>query len=135
MDVSLFIKSFFFLWLYSTILGLGRLHETFCFTSVTRSRTVGRTSWMGDQFVARPLPVHKHRKTHTHHIHARGGIQTHDHSVPVSEDSSCFRPLSYRDRPKRYYLNLMRHYKYKLLFFMFYTLFHKIFRNFIIICG
>jgi hypothetical protein len=30
----------------------------------TRSWTVGRTPWTGDQLVARPLPVHKHRKTH-----------------------------------------------------------------------
>jgi hypothetical protein len=44
--------------------GLGRLHKTFRFTSVTRSRTVGRTPWTDDQLVARPLPVHKHRKTH-----------------------------------------------------------------------
>jgi hypothetical protein len=36
--------------------GLGRLHETFRFTSVTRSRT----PWTGDQLVARPLRVHKH---------------------------------------------------------------------------
>jgi hypothetical protein len=47
--------TFFFLWLYSRILGLGRLHETFRFISVTRSRTVGRTPWTGDQLVARPL--------------------------------------------------------------------------------
>jgi hypothetical protein len=46
---------FFFLWLYSQILGLGRLHETFPFISVTRSRTVGRTPSAGDQLVARPL--------------------------------------------------------------------------------
>jgi hypothetical protein len=45
----------FLLWLYSPILGLGRLHETFRFISVTRSRTVGRTPWTGDQLVARPL--------------------------------------------------------------------------------
>jgi hypothetical protein len=45
----------FFLWLYSRILGLGRLHETFRFISVTRSRTVSRTPWTGDQLVARPL--------------------------------------------------------------------------------
>jgi hypothetical protein len=32
--------SFPFLWLYSPILGLGRLRETFSFISVTRSRTV-----------------------------------------------------------------------------------------------
>jgi hypothetical protein len=47
--------------------GLGGLHKTFRFTSVTRSRTVGRTPWTGDQLVARSLPVHKHRKTHTQH--------------------------------------------------------------------
>jgi hypothetical protein len=26
----------------------------------------GSTPWTSDQLVARPLPVHKHRKTHTH---------------------------------------------------------------------
>jgi hypothetical protein len=57
---------FFPLWLYSPILGLGRLHETFRFTSVTRSRTVNRTPWTDDQLVARPLPIHKHRKMHLH---------------------------------------------------------------------
>jgi hypothetical protein len=30
-------------------------HETFRFISVTRSRTVGRTPWTGDQLVARLL--------------------------------------------------------------------------------
>jgi hypothetical protein len=44
---------------------LGCLRENFRFTSVTRSKTVGRTTWTGDQFVTRPQPVHKHRKTHT----------------------------------------------------------------------
>jgi hypothetical protein len=34
--------------------------------SVSWSFTKGRTPWTGDQLVARPLPVHKHRKTHTH---------------------------------------------------------------------
>jgi hypothetical protein len=78
---------------------LGRLHETFRFTSVTRSRRVGRTPWTGDQLVARPLPVH--RKTHTTqtlNIHALSGIGTHGPGVRASEDSSCLRPLSYRDR-------------------------------------
>jgi hypothetical protein len=45
----------FFLWLYSPIVGLVRLHETFRLISVTRSRTVSRTPWTGDQLVARPL--------------------------------------------------------------------------------
>jgi hypothetical protein len=39
------------LWLYSPILGLDRLHESFRFISVTRART----PWAGDQLVARPL--------------------------------------------------------------------------------
>jgi hypothetical protein len=36
-------------------LGLGRLHETFRFISVTSSRTVSSTPWTGDQLVARTL--------------------------------------------------------------------------------
>jgi hypothetical protein len=48
------LRDFIFLWLYKPILGLGRLHETFRFISVTRSRTVGGTPWAGDQLVARP---------------------------------------------------------------------------------
>jgi hypothetical protein len=32
----------------------------------TRFLTFGRTPWTGDQLVARPLPVHKHRKKHIH---------------------------------------------------------------------
>jgi hypothetical protein len=35
--------------------GLGRLHETFLFISVTRSRPVSTTLWTGDQLVARTL--------------------------------------------------------------------------------
>jgi hypothetical protein len=36
-------------------LGLGCLHETFRFISVTRSRTVGRTPWTCGQLVPRTL--------------------------------------------------------------------------------
>jgi hypothetical protein len=49
------IVQFIFLWLYSQILGIDRLHETFRFITVTRSRTVGWTPWTGGQFVARTL--------------------------------------------------------------------------------
>jgi hypothetical protein len=45
------------MWLYSPILGLGRLHEILRFISVTRSRTVSSTPRTGDQLVARPLRV------------------------------------------------------------------------------
>jgi hypothetical protein len=42
---------------------------------------------------------HKHRKTHKHmNIHASSGIRTYDHGIRASEDSSCLRPLFYRDR-------------------------------------
>jgi hypothetical protein len=40
---------------------------------------------------------HKQNK-HTLNIHARSGIRTHDRSVRASEDSSCLRPLGYRNR-------------------------------------
>jgi hypothetical protein len=47
---------FFFLCLYSPILGLGRsTKKNFRFISVSRSMTVGRTPWTSDQLVARPL--------------------------------------------------------------------------------
>jgi hypothetical protein len=42
---------------------------------------------------------HKHRiNVRTPNIHARGGIRIHDHGG-ASENSSCLRPLGYRDRP------------------------------------
>jgi hypothetical protein len=63
---------------------------------------VGRTPWMGDQPVARPMPTHRkyeHRiNAHNPDIHALSGIQTHDLSVRASEDSSCLRPLGHCDR-------------------------------------
>jgi hypothetical protein len=57
----------------------------------SRSYTFGRIPWVGDQLVARPLPVHKHRKTHTQiNIHALSGIRTHDPGFQASEDSEAF---------------------------------------------
>jgi hypothetical protein len=53
--------------------------------------TIGRTPWMRDQFVAR----------YTANIRVLSGIWTHNHSVRESEDSSCLRPLGYRDRPQK----------------------------------
>jgi hypothetical protein len=64
--------------------------------------TIGGTSWTSDQLVARPLPKHRAAQTQNKHIytpniHSLSRIWTHDHSVWASEDSSCRRPLSYRD--------------------------------------
>jgi hypothetical protein len=65
--------------------------------SVSWSGTVGRTPRTGDQ-----VPVHKHRKTHTHsqtpNIHALSGIRNHGPGFRASEDSTRPRPLGYRDR-------------------------------------
>jgi hypothetical protein len=58
---------------------------------------------VGDQLVARPLPVHKHRKTHIHiqtlNIHAMSRIRTHDPGFRESEESTCLTPLGSRDWP------------------------------------
>jgi hypothetical protein len=66
--------------------------------------TDGRAPWTSDQAVAKPLPKHRtdtrtRARAHTPNIHTRSGILTQDHSVRVSEDISCRRPLGYRDRP------------------------------------
>jgi hypothetical protein len=63
----------------------------------------GRTPRTSDQLVARPLSKHRTTQTqnkhiHTQNIHALCGIRTHDPGFRASEDSSCFRPLGYRDR-------------------------------------
>jgi hypothetical protein len=71
-------------------------------SSVSWSGTVGKTPWTDDQLVARPLPIHKHRKMHTHtqtlNIHALSGIQTHGPAFWTSKDSARPRPLGYCDR-------------------------------------
>jgi hypothetical protein len=78
--------SFFFLWLYNTIQALAASMELS--VPLTRSRTVGRTPWTGDHLVARPLPVHKHRKTHTRQKHytfmPTVGFELFEPTVPAS---------------------------------------------------
>jgi hypothetical protein len=66
--------------------------------------TKGRTPWTSDQLVARPQPKHRTTQTQNKHIHipkihALCAIRTHDPGFRASEDSTCLRPLSYRDRP------------------------------------
>jgi hypothetical protein len=65
--------------------------------------TIGRTPWTRDQLVVRPLPKHRTTQTQNKHIYTLdirvlSGIRTHDHSARAREDSSCLRPLGYRDR-------------------------------------
>jgi hypothetical protein len=79
--------------------GLGRLHESSLFTSVIRSRTIGRTPWTDslDGWSARRkvstcTQIQKNvHTTQTLDIHYQSGIRTHDPGVRESEDSSCLR--------------------------------------------
>jgi hypothetical protein len=64
----------------------------------------GRTHWTSDQLVAKPLPKHRITRTQNKHIntpniHTFCGIRTHETGFRSSEDSTCLRPLGYRDRP------------------------------------
>jgi hypothetical protein len=79
------------------------------YTSVSRlffhfdHLTDGRAPWTSDQLVARPLPKHRTTQTQNKHrhipnMHALCGILTHDHGFRAREDSTCLRPLGYRDR-------------------------------------
>jgi hypothetical protein len=93
----MYIKYDFLHWLYSP-LGpwplIFQYHGHF---------TNGRTPWTSDQLAARPLTKHRITKTQTKHIHltniyALCGIRTHNHGFRASENSTCFRPIGYRDR-------------------------------------
>jgi hypothetical protein len=88
--------TFFFHWLYSP-LGpwplISQFHDHF---------SDGKTPWTSDQLVTRPLPKHRttqiqNKHIHTPNIHALCGIRTHDLGFRASLDSSCPRPLGYRD--------------------------------------
>jgi hypothetical protein len=89
---------FFFQWLYSPFLGPGLIFQFLdLFT-----QTVGLLGRVISQSQGLYLYTgqHKHRKTHKHiNIHASSRIRTYDHGgIRASEDSSCLRPLCYRDR-------------------------------------
>jgi hypothetical protein len=72
-------------------LGLGRLHDTSRFTSVTTSRTVGRAPWACDQLLATPLPVHEHRKKYARHKHQTSMPEAEfEHTITASERAKIF---------------------------------------------
>jgi hypothetical protein len=67
--------------------------------------TVGRTPWMGNQPVIRPLPTYRRTQTHNKRnidIHASSGIRIHDPSVRASEDNSCLSQHGHCDRHLHY---------------------------------
>jgi hypothetical protein len=45
------------------------------------------------------------KRTHTSNIHALIGTRTHDPGLRASEDSTCLRPLGYRDRQYNYIIS------------------------------
>jgi hypothetical protein len=61
-----------------------------------------RPPWTSDQLVARPLPKQRtqtqNKHIHIPNIHVLCAIRTHDPGFRASEDSTCLRPLGYRDR-------------------------------------
>jgi hypothetical protein len=90
------LRSHFFYWLYSPY----RPWPLFQFPDLF---TLGRTPWTSDQLVAMSLSKHSTTQTQNKHIYTPNiytliGFRTHDHSVRASKDSSCLRPLGYRER-------------------------------------
>jgi hypothetical protein len=82
--------------------------QSFCWTSAGSSvslsfYTDGRTPWMSDRPVSRPLPIHRTAQTEQTHrdIHALSGIRTYDPSVRVSETSSCLRTGGHCDQQSK----------------------------------
>jgi hypothetical protein len=64
--------------------------------------TDGRTPCTSDELVARFLPKHRTTQTQNEHIHIPNihtlcGIRIYDPGFRASEDSTCLRPLGYRD--------------------------------------
>jgi hypothetical protein len=82
------------LWLYST-LDLGR------FFSFLILHTIGRTPWMGDQPVARPLLAHRTTQTQNKRTQASMRLLGFEPTIPASERVKtlhAFRPCGYCDR-------------------------------------
>jgi hypothetical protein len=88
---------YIYIWFYSQFFGPWQL---FTFSNLY---AVGRTPWMGDQPVARPLATQRTTQTQNKrkHIHTSSGIRTHDPSGRVSEDSSCLISRGHCDRQLR----------------------------------
>jgi hypothetical protein len=59
----------------------------------TWSWTFGRTPWTGDQLVARPLSVHKHRKTHIHKHYTSMPWVGFEPKIPGSERAKTVHAL------------------------------------------
>jgi hypothetical protein len=89
------IYLFIYLWLYSPLLDLGH------FFSFLTFYTVGRTPWMEDQPVARPMPTHKTAQTQnsrTQTLMLQVGFEPRIPVFKGGKDSSRLRPRGHCDR-------------------------------------
>jgi hypothetical protein len=85
--MNFFMYVFIYLWLYGSLLNLGRF---FHFVIIY---TVGRTSWSRDQWFGRPLPTHRttqHRLKSTQTSMPRLGIYP---TIPVFERAKTVHAL------------------------------------------
>jgi hypothetical protein len=110
----IFIHSFIHQWLYGLLLGPGLSLSLLQFSN--HFYTDGRTSWTGDQSVARPLPTHRTTQTQNKHTdtHVLSGIRTHDPKVRANEYCSCIRPRDNCDR--RYFIIHCLIYKQSIIY-------------------
>jgi hypothetical protein len=104
----MFVLLNFFHWLYSP---LGPWPLVFLFR---QHFTDGRTPWMSDQLVARPLPKHRTSQTQNKHrripnIRALYGIRTHDPGLLASEGSTCLGLRGYCDQQAKHIAYINRH--------------------------
>jgi hypothetical protein len=91
-----YVHSFIHQWLYSPFVGPG-LFFSFVIFFTQRVGLLGRII-STSQGLYLYTGQHKHRINAHTNIHASSRIRTYDPSVRASEDSSCLRPLVYRDR-------------------------------------
>jgi hypothetical protein len=71
------------------------------------SYTVGLLGWVisSSQGLYTQDNTNTEKRTYTPNIHALSAIRTHDPGLRASEDSTCLRPLDYRDRQRILYVS------------------------------
>jgi hypothetical protein len=95
--VVLSLSYFFFHWLYSP---RGPWSLLFSFIIILQTvEHLGRVISSSQGFYLNTGQHKQNKHIHTPNIQALCGIRTHDLSFRAIENSSCFRPLGYCDRP------------------------------------
>jgi hypothetical protein len=99
--------NFFHLWLYSPIRALAAsMKLSVSLQLLDLGQSVGHLGRVisSSQGLYLYTNTEKTHTTQTQNIHAPTGIRNHGPGFHASEDSSCLRPLGYRDRPPLIYL-------------------------------